>query len=81
MLKAFKSNATLDAPMVMQGAPLTTHVTSPTSWLFSVIVIVVEIVPLIFAAWDVPAQTTSTKGMEVKNLNVFSLFIFFLLLR
>src|SRR5579884_307144 len=34
----------------MQGAPVTVQVTSPVSWLSSVRVIVLEIVPLMFAA-------------------------------
>ncbi len=42
--------------MEMQGAPVTLHVTSPVSWLSSVMAFVAVIVPLILAALAALAQ-------------------------
>jgi len=53
----------------MQGAPTTEHVTSPTSWLSSVIVNVLEMVPRISAAeaellpTNTPKHTTAASGL------------------
>jgi len=58
IVKAFNRSTTLGALMVMHGAPLTVHVTSPVRSLSSMTVNVALIVPLIFAAWALPAPTT-----------------------
>ena len=50
MVKPFNSSVTFDAPIAMQGAPVTVQVTSSTSWLSSVMVNVVEMVPPISLA-------------------------------
>jgi hypothetical protein len=59
IVKPFNSSVT-DAPMTMQGAPVTVQVTSSTNWLSSVIVNVVEIVPPMSVALATPEQTTNT---------------------
>jgi hypothetical protein len=62
MLKPFKSRMRFDAPKAMHGAPVTVQVTSPTSRLFSVIVSVAVIVPLISIACAVE--------MEISNVPI-----------
>jgi hypothetical protein len=60
--------------MTMQGAPLTVHVTSPTRALSSVIVKVLAIVPLMFAAsafsfQTLDAPTTARQKRKIRALS------------
>src|SRR5262245_62065695 len=59
MVKPFNSSVTFGASIEMQGASVTVQVTSSTSWLFSVMVRVLEIVPPISLARAVPAHPKS----------------------
>src|SRR4051812_18533156 len=57
MVKPFRSSVMPEAPIAMHGRSVTVHVTSPTSLLLSLIVRVVEMVPLISAAQAFTAMT------------------------
>src|SRR5687768_3417612 len=64
-----------DAPKLMQGAFTTTQVTSPTSRLFSYIVQVVVMVPLMSSAAAVPVFSSSPQTTVVMTVNVLRTFI------
>src|SRR5262249_22046004 len=64
------------APMAIQGASLTTQVTSSTSWLSSVMVSVSEIIPPISVACALPANTTSAPRNAANQLIRFRPSIF-----
>jgi hypothetical protein len=80
MLKPFKSSVTLDTVISRHGTPVTAHVTSPTSWLSSVMAIVVAMVPLICAAWTAPVdiravaqRSAATQTQLLRIITVISL--------
>jgi hypothetical protein len=58
-----------DEPKLMQGAPTTIQVTSPTNSLLSVIVSVEEMVPLISVAWRRAGKTSSENTDRTKSVN------------
>src|SRR5580765_2443154 len=64
ILYPFKSRVTFEAPIEMQGAPVTVQVTSPVSRLLSVMVNVEEIVPLMSLQYEIVAQARSATTEE-----------------
>src|SRR5215831_1193755 len=68
MVKPFNSSVTFGAPMAIQGASLTTQVTSSTSSLSSVMVSVLEMVPPIPAVCPVLADTASVPANATNQL-------------
>jgi hypothetical protein len=64
ILYPFKSRVTFEAPMEMQGAPVTAQVTSPVSLLLSVMVNVEEIVPLMSLQYAIVAHARSATMEE-----------------
>src|SRR5215469_5379628 len=75
IVNPFSSSVTLGAPMLMQGAPVTVHVTSPASWLSSLIVMVAEIVPLIFAAVAVPTMSRNPRTAQANDDDALNRFM------
>src|ERR1019366_8664243 len=71
MLNPFKSSVTLDAAISRQGAPLTVHVTSPTSLLLSMTASVVVMVPLISVAQALPAHTKRALRNATNHVPIF----------
>jgi hypothetical protein len=71
MVKPFKSRVTFGAPMERHGAPVTVHVTSPTSLLLSMTVSVVVMVPLISVAQALPAHTKRTPRNATNHVPIF----------
>jgi hypothetical protein len=67
MLYPFKSRVTFEAPIEMQGAPVTVQVTSPVSRLLSVMVNVEEIVPLMSLQYAIVAHARSATMEEEIN--------------
>src|SRR5262245_44947467 len=70
----FSFSAMPDAPKLMHAAPVTVQVTLPTSWLLSVIVSVLEMVPLIFVADAVPEikrRLRTTPDVTIGSLMFF----------
>src|SRR5215469_7044800 len=65
ILNPLRSRVTPDVAMVMHGAPVTVQVTSPTSLLFSMMVSVAVIVPLISVARVIPAHRKSAASNEL----------------
>jgi len=69
IVNPFRRNLIPDEPKLMQGEPTTIQVTSPTSSLFSVIVSVEEMVPLISVAWRRAGKTRSKNTDRTKGVN------------
>jgi hypothetical protein len=75
MVKPFSLNSMSFAPKLMHGAPATVQVTLPTNWLFSDIVSVLEMVPLMSTAEASAALSRSPQTKIASLVYAFKLFI------